>query len=162
MLHRYSTNFVIAALTVICASDVLADHHEAGEVEMAVRQFYRQLSAGEYKQALNRVKLGANGYVAEGLLATIASEEIRQMVVGNMTEDREKGAEMTLRPEYIKVAVHGKIAIATYLIDATIKESNEHDEESQVNRGSLIWQNTENGWKIVHWHVSKLTTEEDD
>ena len=66
-----------------------------------------------------------------------------------------------MRPEYIKVAIHGEIAIATYLVDATLKESEDHDEEHQVNRGSLIWESTDAGWKIVHWHVSQLVTDED-
>jgi hypothetical protein len=162
MWHRCFRALAIVALTAVFSSEVVADHHEAGEVEMAVRQFYAQLSAGEYQEALGHVKLGANGYVAEGLLATMVSEEVREMVVTDMKEAQENGAEMTLRPEYINVAVHGNIAIATYLVDAMTKDSGDDEEKQQVNRGSLVWQNTDDGWKIVHWHVSKLTTDEDD
>ena len=64
MLHRCVTLVAVAAMTAVCSSEVIADHHEAGEVEMAVRQFYAQLSAGEYAEALSHIKLGANGYVA--------------------------------------------------------------------------------------------------
>ena len=162
MLNRSLMTLTIIALLAAFSPQAIADHHEADEVEKAVRIFYGQFSAGDYEAAMSHFKLGANGYLPAGLLATLASEDIRKMVVADMNEDSENGAEMRLRPEYIKVAVHGKIAIATYLIDATIRESDEHDEESQVNRGSLVWQHTDDGWKIVHWHVSKLATDDDD
>jgi hypothetical protein len=161
MFHRFSAIVCAAVLFVGSASLVSADHHEAGEVEMAVRQFYGQLTVGQYEEALSHVKLGANGYVEKGVLATMESEEIREMVVSDMEEDKENGAEISLRPEYIHVAVHGKIAIATYLVDATIKEPGHDDDESQVNRGTLVWENTDDGWKIVHWHVSKLANDDD-
>jgi ketosteroid isomerase-like protein len=146
---------------VVFSARVHADHHEAGEVEAAVRTFYAQLSAGRFEEAFAHMKLGANGYLPDGILAAIPTEEVRRMAVNAYAEAREAGLEMNLRPEYLNVATHGNLAIATYLVDGTIKDNNDAEEERQVNRGTLVWQQTDQGWKIVHWHVSRLVEGDD-
>ena len=146
MSTRSSLIIAAVALLAVPSSPAVADHHEAGE----------------YEKALSHIQLGGNGYVADGVLASIPSEKVRQMITDGWKKEHEAGMEMKFRPEYISVAVHGPVAIATYLVEATLKESEDDDEETKGNRGTLVWQNTDNGWKIVHWHVSKLVGEDDD
>ena len=67
---------------------------------------------------------------------------------------------MDVQPHDIKVAVHGGTAIATYLVDAKTKEADEDEAKEQINRGTLVWARTDDGWKIVHWHVSELVPDE--
>lgn len=160
MVRQASRAFVIVFAVIAASSTSLADHHEAGEVEAAVKKFYSQLSSGQFEKAMGHVAIGGNGYVAKGGLMAIGSEEVRQGIVKLLQDGAEQGAEMDLQPQEIKVAVHGDTAIATYLVDAKTKEADEDEAKEQVNRGSLVWVRTDNGWKIVHWHVSELVPDE--
>ena len=160
-MFRQASRAVFLAFAVLAASGTsLADHHEVGEVEAAVKQFYSQLSSGQFKEAMGHVAIGGNGYVAEGVLMAIDSEEVRQGIVKLLQDGAERGAEMDLRPQDIKVVIHGNTAIATYLIDAKTKQADDDEAKEQVNRGSLVWAKTDDGWKIVHWHVSELVPDE--
>lgn len=160
MIRRFAP--CCAALLVLLGFSLPlhADHHEAGEVTKAVEQFYSQMSAGKFADAIGHLAIGSRGYVLEGGLMTIESEEMRQGIVQALEEGRARGAEMLLEPKEIKVTVHGKIAIATYLIDAEFKEPDADRAEAEASRGTLIWNLTDDGWKIVHWHVSNA--EEDN
>ena len=146
---------------VVPSSDSFADHHEAGEIEAAVKLFYSQLSTSKYEQAMEHVAIGSSGYVAEGELFSIGSDQVRQGVVKGLEDGEKNGVEMKMRPKEIKVAVYGDTAIATYLIDATFKEADEDEAEEKVNRGTLVWTKKDEVWKIVHWHVSNLEPIED-
>ena len=65
---------VLVFAVIAASSTSFADHHEVGEVEKAVKKFYSQLSSGQFKEAMNHVAIGGNGYVAQGGLMAIGSE----------------------------------------------------------------------------------------
>ena len=54
-----------------------ADHHEPGEVEAAIRQFYRQLATGQFEEAFAHMQLGSRGYLPFGVLSEIPDENTR-------------------------------------------------------------------------------------
>ena len=67
-----------------------------------------------------------------------------------------------MQPKYIKVTTHGNVAIATFLVEGTIKSPEDDEPQRELNRASVIWNKTDSGWKMLHWHISAVETEEDD
>ncbi len=151
------------AAAVICLSPLhaKADHHEPGQVENLVRQFYQQMATGEFEKAFSHMQLGARGYLPFGVLSDIPDEPTRQFVIAMYQKAHEEGARINLRPKYIQVTLHGNVALATYLVEGTVQESSDEDPQRQLNRVSLIWTKTDSGWKIIHWHASQSEPADD-
>ena len=139
-----------------------ADHHEPGEVEAAIRQFYGHIAAGQFEEAFAHMQLGARGYLPFGVLSEMPDENTRKLVVAQYSKGYEEGARITMRPQYIKVTTHGSVAIATFLVEGTIKGPEDEEPQRELNRASVIWNKTDSGWKMLHWHISAVDTEEDD
>lgn len=55
-----------------------------------------------------------------------------------------------LSPEEIQVALYGTVAVSTFLL----RISTADDRTLRRTRGTLIWQRTPTGWRIVHEHFS--------
>jgi ketosteroid isomerase-like protein len=162
MLRTSITASTLLVSMLLPHGDLRADHHEPAEIKKAVETFYSQLSGGKFAEALAHMADGARGYVATGELTEVENAEVRQAIVGMLKEGAQRGAEMDLRPQDIKVTMHGTIAIATYTVDATIKEAGDDEAERHLNRGTLVWAKHSDGWKIIHWHVSQAADDDDD
>ncbi len=125
---NYKKTRTIASLLIAtcCAfaplTTAFADHHEPAQTLTGkVQQFYAQLSAGEFADAMDMLKVGAVGYVAHGMLIDIASEQVKQYAAAQMQKDRdEKGVSLSLQPKHISIHPLGEgIAAATFYIQGT-------------------------------------------
>jgi hypothetical protein len=155
------TKAMVVAVVCLSPLHAYADHHEPGQVENLVRQFYQQMATGEFEKAFSHMQLGARGYLPFGVLSEVRDEQSRQVVIAMYQKAHEEGARINLRPKYIKVTMHGDVALATYLIEGTVQESADEDRQRQLNRVSLIWTKTDSGWKIIHWHASQSEPADD-
>ena len=72
-------NFLaIASIAMASVTAASADHHQPAEMlEGKVKQFYRQLSSGKFAEALDMMKDGACGYVAQGMRIDIANAQVK-------------------------------------------------------------------------------------
>lgn len=159
-LRRFSQTFG-SLLILSLPAQAVADHHEVGEVEAAVRGFYGELAAAQFDKAFGRMQLGARGYVAFGVINEITTEEVRQRAIKQYQANFEPGA-LSLSPRYLKVTMHGTTAIATCLAQGEIQGPHDDEPRAVLHRVSLIWAKTDAGWKLVHWHASSVETSPDD
>lgn len=152
---------VALAATFLVPLTASADHHEAGEVEAAVHAFYRDLRAADFQSAFGMMKLGARGYLPVGVLRDIPTEEVRAAVAAAYSELFDEG-DLNLTPQYVKVSVHGTVAVATFLAQGGVQRPEDDEPEEVVQRGTIVWEQSDSGWLIVHYHVSDVKASRDD
>jgi len=165
---NYKNNRSIATLLIAtcCAfaplTTAFADHHEPAQTLTGkVQQFYAKLSAGEFADAMDMLKVGSGGFVAHGMLIEIASEQVKQYAAAQMQKDRDdKGVSLSLQPKHINIHPLGEgTAVATFYIQGTVSIEGREEDEHFINRGSLVFTKDGDDWKIAHFHVSELTVE---
>lgn len=152
----------VIATVILMPLQALAADQESQEVVTAVHRFYQEMTEGQFEEAFSRIKLGAEGYLSQGLIIGIPNETVRAMVIEESKKERGEGAQINLLPKYVKATIHGNVAIATYLLDGTVTESKGDESQRVLERASLIWTKTDDGWKIIHWHISKVEVPENN
>ena len=65
-----------------------------------------------------------------------------------------------MTPKNIKVTSHGNVFVATYQVDAKVKAPGEDEMTERMTRGTLVWSKTDDGLKVVHWHISEPVSED--
>jgi ketosteroid isomerase-like protein len=83
----------------------------------------------------------ANGRVAFEKTFRVVFEQIRR--------SKTTAPYMDIQPRDMKVQLFGDIAIATFHLD---------DRAGFINRRTIVLNQTEAGWKIVHLHASEIST----
>ena len=149
----------ICTALVLClcwsSANAMADHHEPGQVKKAIEDFYKGLSSGEFEKAFAHFSLGSRGYLPDGELREIPNEEARKTAIGMYQEGYKQGGRLSLHPKNIKTTIHGQVAISTFNVEGTIQAPGADNPSEQKTRASMVWSNSDKGWKLVHWHVSK-------
>ena len=131
-----------------------ADDETSRLLKSEVMSFYAQLRSGEFDQAFSRVEAGASGYLPFGVLGEIPSQAARDGIVAKYKEAFAEGHRAKLTPAYLKVADLGDVAITTFLAQGKLEHPVDASSKQVLRRVSLVWRNTDAGWKIVHWHSS--------
>ena len=160
--QRAFVSFLSIGLLTFAAVSAKADHHTAGEIEGAVRAFHQDINQGDFDAMFAKFAPGMSAFLPYGLLKELPDDATKAMVLQLYKQAYEDGFRAQLMPQYIKVSVHGDCAIATFLREGTITESEGEEENDILERGTFVWLKIDDKWLVAHVHVSELEKPEDD
>jgi hypothetical protein len=156
------TAIVLSISAVLVPTVATADHHIPAQIEAQVRGFHRSMNAGNFEDMFAQLALGMNAYLTYGFLKELPNETAKAAVLEMYKDSYEQGFRTDLRPQYIKVSVHGTCAIATFLREGTVTEPGEERPTEVLERGTFVYAQVEDKWLIVHVHVSSLQKSDED
>jgi ketosteroid isomerase-like protein len=162
MMRQKLLTCVVLSLGCLLPLQAIADEDGSSVLRGEIASFYKQLALGDFEKVFSHVRDGADGYLPFGVLREISDQPTRQLVIAKYQEAYDAGARIKLAPAYLKVTQHGDVAITTFLVQGTIQQSSDEIPRKTLRRVSLVWTNTDAGWKIVHWHSSRSETDDED
>ena len=157
------TLLIVTLLALASGTTALAQDDPADAVEAKIRKMYRDMAQGDFQAGIgDNVLIGSTGYLPDGLLKETVDAETLATVVAMYSQAYEEGMRIMLTPTNISVRGNDRGAIATFLVEGMLKDSDDAETTNVMIRASHVWLNIEGQWKLAHFHYSHLALPPDD
>ena len=158
---------IIILSNIISAGILSADSHEEAptieeELEKATRQWNQAANKGEWEKRFSYTAMGYTVFDIAGMLRSRnQNEESISNRIKNYTDWNNRGGDRSINLKDVRAKVHGDTAVVTAYCSGSVKQA-EKDSIRVLSKVSVVWNKSEDGWKIVHVHWSKLQADWDD
>ena len=161
MRIKIVTTFVFCLFLVSFNS--YGDHHgnasDAELLEEMTVEHGRSANREEWENHYAMYAVGCTGFWEYGMKRTqMQTEQSLENRISNAKDWNERGGIRRIWNRHPEAVVHGDFAVATCYQHGWFQNT-KGERTNVLNRVSLIWKRTDDGWKIVHEHYSEMKRE---
>lgn len=147
MNRNRAINFCLIFFILAFSCTLLAQDKEAADVEAALNAALQAYNAGEVEKFAAHFHSDVRGYFLDG------SPMRKGMDAANVQGLFDQGYKPSLTAEATQISIHGDIALVTTTMTGSITWPGGKTDSGKW-RHTEVRQKTDDGWKVIHYHLS--------